>query len=183
LSIASLVLGILWILGVGSILALIFGYIGLRQIRRRGENGRGMAIAGIVLGWVGVGLILIFITLAIIGANTSSNNDSAPPPPVTAPAATAPANTDYAIQFANIIQPLNNESDPQNAGNVSQSQLTSTLQTMIVQLEDVQWPTNAQSDVNQLVANLQNVLAGNLNSTAGTTTAADEQKVANDLNP
>jgi hypothetical protein len=91
LSIASLVLGILWILGIGSILALIFGYVGLRQIRRRDENGRGMAIAGIVLGWVGVGGILFLITLGIIGSNTSSKNNSAPPPTVEATTPTSPA--------------------------------------------------------------------------------------------
>lgn len=55
LAIASLVLGILWVWWLGSILALVFGYVALGQIKRSHEGGRGMAIAGIVLGWVGVG--------------------------------------------------------------------------------------------------------------------------------
>jgi hypothetical protein len=51
--------------GVGSILALIFGYTGLRQIDERNESGRGMAVAGIVLGWVGLaGLVLFIIVVA-----------------------------------------------------------------------------------------------------------------------
>ncbi len=41
---------------IGPILALVFGYVGKGQIDRTGgiDQGRGMAIAGIVLGWVGI---------------------------------------------------------------------------------------------------------------------------------
>ena len=57
LAIASLVLGIIWIYWIGSILALIFGYNAKGQIDRSNgmEGGRGLAVAGIVLGCVGVG--------------------------------------------------------------------------------------------------------------------------------
>ncbi|MDQ0686032.1 hypothetical protein QFZ56_004995 [Streptomyces achromogenes] len=52
-AIASLVLGILCFLpGVG----LVLGIVALAQIRRRGERGRGMAIAGAVLSCVGLAL-------------------------------------------------------------------------------------------------------------------------------
>ena len=68
-----MVLGILWIYGVGSILALIFGYIGLRQIRQRNESGRGMAIAGVVLGWIGLAGTILFIILLVIAANNSGS--------------------------------------------------------------------------------------------------------------
>jgi len=63
LAIASLVLGILWIYWIGSILALVFGMVGKSQIDKSGgmQSGRGMAIAGIVLGWVGVGFLLLFV--------------------------------------------------------------------------------------------------------------------------
>lgn len=67
LAIASLVLGIIWVYWVGSILALIFGYVARRQIRERGEGGDGLAIAGIVLGWVGVGFLGLFLIFLIIG--------------------------------------------------------------------------------------------------------------------
>lgn len=69
-AIASLVLGILWIWWVGSILALIFGYIARNQIRQRNESGGGLAIAGIVLGWVGVGLLVIFLIFGLISLVT-----------------------------------------------------------------------------------------------------------------
>lgn len=68
MAIASLVLGILWVYWIGSILALIFGYVAKRQIAETGQSGRGMAIAGIVLGWVGVGTLVIFIVIIIIAA-------------------------------------------------------------------------------------------------------------------
>lgn len=72
LAIASLVLGILWLGGLGSVLAVIFGFVARSQIRNRGQKGKGMAMAGIVLGWIGIGLLL----LAILGANTSPSTSS-----------------------------------------------------------------------------------------------------------
>jgi hypothetical protein len=65
LAIASLVLGILWLWWIGSVMAIIFGYTARRQITESGgtQSGRGMATAGIVLGWIGVGIL----ALAIVG--------------------------------------------------------------------------------------------------------------------
>lgn len=60
LAIASLVLGILWLYWIGSILALILGYVARAQIKKRGQSGAGLATAGIVLGWVGVLILLTF---------------------------------------------------------------------------------------------------------------------------
>jgi hypothetical protein len=62
LAIASLVCGIFWVLGMGSVAALILGYLALRQIRRDPlrVGGRRMAIAGVVLGCVGIaGTVLV----------------------------------------------------------------------------------------------------------------------------
>ncbi|WP_448641680.1 DUF4190 domain-containing protein [Geodermatophilus sp. URMC 63] len=68
-AIASMVLGIVWIYWIGSVLALVFGYVARSQIRERGEGGDGMAIAGIVLGWIGVGVLGLAL-LAGIAANS-----------------------------------------------------------------------------------------------------------------
>ncbi|UOY00608.1 DUF4190 domain-containing protein [Blastococcus sp. PRF04-17] len=65
LAVASMVLGILWIYWIGSVLALIFGYIARSQIRERGEGGDGMAIAGIVLGWVGIGIVVLVVLFGL----------------------------------------------------------------------------------------------------------------------
>jgi hypothetical protein len=71
-AVASLVLGIVWAMWIGSILALVFGYIAKNQIDRSGgrQTGRGMAVAGIVLGWVGAAFLLAMIALMIAGAST-----------------------------------------------------------------------------------------------------------------
>ena len=70
LAIASMVLGILWVYWIGSILALIFGYVAKGQIDAAGgaQGGRGMAIAGIVLGWVGIGMLLLGIVAIAVGS-------------------------------------------------------------------------------------------------------------------
>ena len=67
LAIASMVLGILWIYWIGSILALVFGYVAKGQIDRAAgrQTGRGMAIAGIVLGWIGVAALALVVVLAL----------------------------------------------------------------------------------------------------------------------
>jgi hypothetical protein len=61
-----MVLGILWLYWVGSVLAVIFGHVALSQINKSGgtQQGRGMAIAGIVLGWVGVGTLLLVLLVS-----------------------------------------------------------------------------------------------------------------------
>jgi hypothetical protein len=66
LAIASLVLGIggLTLLPLlGSIVAIVFGYMARNDIRKRpGEvTGEGLATAGIVLGWISIGLSLLGI--------------------------------------------------------------------------------------------------------------------------
>jgi hypothetical protein len=74
---AALVFGILGLLiGILSVPALVFGYSAKGQIDRSGggQGGRGMAIAGIVLGWIGAGLWLIWLILVITGRAKLSIN-------------------------------------------------------------------------------------------------------------
>jgi hypothetical protein len=62
-AIASLVLGFVWLFGLGSLLALIFGLVARKQIDDSNgqQSGKGMAIAGIVLGIVGlVGILFVY---------------------------------------------------------------------------------------------------------------------------
>ncbi len=60
-AVASLVLGILWLYFVGSILAVIFGHIAISQVGRDGGHGKGLAIAGLVLGYIGVAILAIAV--------------------------------------------------------------------------------------------------------------------------
>jgi hypothetical protein len=72
LAIASMVLGIVWVYWIGSILAIIFGHVAISQIRRDPTlRGKGMAIAGVVLGYVGIG---IFVLGILVFAATRSTN-------------------------------------------------------------------------------------------------------------
>ncbi|MFI9821724.1 DUF4190 domain-containing protein [Streptomyces sp. NPDC052013] len=61
-AIASLVLGVLCFLPA---VGLVLGLIALRQIRRRGERGRGMAVAGSVLSSVGLALWVVSLSTGV----------------------------------------------------------------------------------------------------------------------
>jgi hypothetical protein len=41
------------------ILGAIFGHMARKQVRERGESGDGLALAGIIIGWVGTGLVVL----------------------------------------------------------------------------------------------------------------------------
>jgi hypothetical protein len=59
LAIASLVAGVFWMWWIGSALAVVFGHIALGQIARSGQSGRGLAITGLVLGYIGLAVLLL----------------------------------------------------------------------------------------------------------------------------
>ena len=74
LAIASLVLSIFWLGGLASVLAIIFGVVARRQIRLSGgrQGGDGIALAGLVIGIVGLAAVVLFLSLTV--AVTSSVN-------------------------------------------------------------------------------------------------------------
>lgn len=53
-----------------SIVGIITGHIALSQIKKTGEQGRGLAIAGLIIGYIGlvVGIILAIFWFAVLGA-------------------------------------------------------------------------------------------------------------------
>lgn len=63
MAIASLVCSLVWLGGVGSILAVIFGFIARSQIKKSEGTvqGNGLAIAGIIIGAVGVIAVVGFV--------------------------------------------------------------------------------------------------------------------------
>jgi hypothetical protein len=63
LAIVALVGGVVWALWIGSLIALVCGPIALRQTRRRGQRGVGMAQAAIALGCIGA---LTFLAVALM---------------------------------------------------------------------------------------------------------------------
>jgi hypothetical protein len=65
MAVASLVCSIFgWICVIGPLLGLIFGFVALSQINQTGQRGRGMALAGIIIGAI---MIAIGIGLGILG--------------------------------------------------------------------------------------------------------------------
>lgn len=80
LAVASLILsivGFLWLLPlIGSLAGAIMGHIALGQIKRTGESGRGMALAGVIIGWAGVALVVLGVVLlfVIIAASAGSSS-------------------------------------------------------------------------------------------------------------
>jgi hypothetical protein len=71
LAITSMILGIIWVYWLGSILAVIFGHIALSQIKRFGQRGRGMAIAGLILGYLGVATLAATIIIVIVDGDST----------------------------------------------------------------------------------------------------------------
>jgi len=73
-AIASLVCAIINL----GILAIIFGYVGRNEIKNSGGrvSGDGLALAGLIIGWIEVGLsvaaIAFFIIITIIAAASST---------------------------------------------------------------------------------------------------------------
>jgi hypothetical protein len=75
MAVASLVCGLaqLFSFGLTAIPAIILGHSARGQIRRTGQRGDGMAVAGLVLGWLGIAffaLIVIGIAAAAVTTGT-----------------------------------------------------------------------------------------------------------------
>lgn len=102
-AVASLVLGIIGLpilcpLIVPSIIALVLGYRGRRQVKETGEEGGGMATAGIVMGWIGVVIApLIILGFVLLFALADDRDGDDVPDPID----TEPDNPD-----ASFIAPL-----------------------------------------------------------------------------
>ncbi|MEN2741087.1 DUF4190 domain-containing protein [Microbacterium sp. X-17] len=64
-SLISSLVGLFIIPIIASIVGVITGHISLSQIKKTGENGHGMALAGVIIGWVSLGLWVIGIIVLI----------------------------------------------------------------------------------------------------------------------
>ena len=77
-SLISSIAGLFIVPFIGSIVGVITGHMSLGQIKRTGEGGRGLALAGTITGYVGLAFIVIgillffaFLPLLISSVNTS----------------------------------------------------------------------------------------------------------------
>lgn len=58
---------------VVSIAAIVTGHLALKQIRQTGEGGRGLAIAGLIIGYVSVAVSLLAVAYLVITASVLAN--------------------------------------------------------------------------------------------------------------
>jgi len=73
MAVAALAFGIceFFTMGLTAIPAIAFGHAARRQLRRTGQRGDGMALAGIVLGWTGIALIAVAVAgLIVVSAHS-----------------------------------------------------------------------------------------------------------------
>jgi len=74
LAIASLICGIGQVVfgPLSAIPAIILGHIARSRIRQTGGPGAGMALAGLILGYVGLALTVILVIVAVAAVGTSN---------------------------------------------------------------------------------------------------------------
>jgi hypothetical protein len=79
MAVASLVCSLFgWLCIVGPLFGLIFGFVALHQIKETGQRGRGMALAGIIIGGI---LVVLVISKGILtqGARHVPHKNSGAP--------------------------------------------------------------------------------------------------------
>jgi hypothetical protein len=64
-SLIASIAGLTFVPFIGSIVGVITGHMSLSQIKRTGEQGRGLALGGTITGWVGIALSILAIIAAI----------------------------------------------------------------------------------------------------------------------
>ncbi len=62
---------------LATIPAVVCGHVARNQIRRTGEQGAGMALAGLILGWIGVGFTVLVVIIAVLAVVAVSSGGPA----------------------------------------------------------------------------------------------------------
>jgi hypothetical protein len=82
MAIASLIVSIgsvVFCCGLPGIVGAILGHVARKQIREQNQAGEGMALAGVIVGWaafaIGLGLVILYIVLIIVGVVASDSVD------------------------------------------------------------------------------------------------------------
>ncbi|MEO5875833.1 MAG: DUF4190 domain-containing protein [Streptosporangiaceae bacterium] len=83
LAIVSLVTALLWVCGAGSLTAIICGHLGIREIDRSGgvQTGRGLALAGLIIGYLGLLVMILWLGLVVFDWSTTSDSGFSGYPP------------------------------------------------------------------------------------------------------
>jgi len=76
LAVAALICGIVQFFGfwlLGTIPAIVLGHMARKQLRQRNEQGAGMALAGLILGYAGLVLTVIVVIIIVAAVNSPSS--------------------------------------------------------------------------------------------------------------
>ncbi len=68
LAVISLVALLLWLCWLGSIVGVVTGHIARSQIKAQGQSGDAFAVAGLVLGYLGLAILACYVALFAMGA-------------------------------------------------------------------------------------------------------------------
>lgn len=68
-SIVGAVLAIFLVGGLLGLVGAILGHVALGQIKRSGQGGRGMALAGVIVGWIALALSVLLLIAVIADEN------------------------------------------------------------------------------------------------------------------
>lgn len=60
---AIIAIAIVWVVNIGGI---VLGHIALAQIKRTGEDGRGLALTALIVGYVSLGLVISFFAVYFV---------------------------------------------------------------------------------------------------------------------
>ena len=83
MAVAALVCGICGV----AIPAVVLGHVARRQVRLTGQRGDGMALAGLILGCAGIGLVVVMLTALVVVSGSGHAVHSIIVRPVPAPPA------------------------------------------------------------------------------------------------
>lgn len=70
-NVLSIVAFVLSLVGF-NVIAIVLGFIGLSQVKKTGQRGRGFALAAVIIGFASIVLfLLIFIPLVVMAASSN----------------------------------------------------------------------------------------------------------------
>jgi hypothetical protein len=170
LAIGSLFFGIVWLLGLGSLVAVILGFIARRQIERSEgrQSGRGLATAGVVLGMAGVVVLIAVVTIAVVG-NESDKRPSVTKAFDSITTTTAAPFVAQDAQFSAVfpVQPNRQEQTVQQSGaSIKVTLYIATTNDEVVGVGFAQTPLAPAPDIQR--KGLDDAITGSANNVHGT---------------
>lgn len=74
MAITGFVFSLLWLGGLGSLVAVVVCGVAMKRTKTRGQNGRGLAVAGLILGVLGL-LASIWLVVVLVGLGSAVDSE------------------------------------------------------------------------------------------------------------